>query len=986
MDFALINALPFLMAALLALPVTGKQLPAIVRTWGTTLMMAVLFIALLGYFPLVQDAHHEKEALIRVIEWVPELGLAFSFYLDGLSLMFSLIVTGIGAGIALYAGYYFDDEEEQRRFLWLFLAFAGAMLGLVLSGNLITIFIMWELTSVTSFMLIGFKGAKSENARFGATQAFLITSAGALALLLGIVMLGAATSAILAHPGGFTFELKEILKLDLTVHRHYGAFAILIIIGAFTKSAQFPFHFWLPGAMEAPTPASAYLHSATMVKAGIYLLARLYPSLGDSNLWLVALTGFGVFTMFMGAFFALTRDDMKAVLAYSTVSKLGAIVALLGLPDGLGIKAAFIGIMAHALYKAALFLSAGTIDHSTGTRLLSKLGGLRHQMPGIMIVVSVSALSMAGVPVFFGFVSKETLLDAFYHGEFGGSLLAFWIVVLASVLTVAVGAILIWDLFFKKPDHEIHFHASSPFLTLVPGVLAVGSASLGVLLVPVIEPLINTMLTKEVHLHLFPEEGLANQVFQLSLVVLASGFILFLTRSAWLRYVKLPIPRGEDIFRWTQNAFNRAGDVSLRLQGGYVRYYLIIIFGAVSIVLLSSGLLADLARGQSVAELQLELSGEALLQAILLMMIVAAASMTVLFKKHIYAVLALGVLGYAVGGLFLLEPAPDVALVQFLVETLATVLIILILSRISETQREDVIDRLWKGRTVITFYDKSGELTPNHVSSQFKHFGLFRDGFIAVTVGITVFLFSVTALLNRAERSSIAEYYLQNAYTDVHVTDVVGAIVSDYRGMDTIIEIAVFITASLGVLTLLSRGRQQQNPLIPTDAYTYDEKAEDVREVTSLETPFTRMVARLVLPLTFMIALSHLLLGGGAPGDGFTAGAITGLVTALWFVVFGYTNTKKELGIVAPYRLMRTGVLIVIFNALLPVILGIGDFAGTQDYGKALGIAETLSTFGLHFTSTFIFEVGVAIAVFGGTSAIMETIAYPEKPELTEDL
>lgn len=999
MDIALINAVPFLLAILMIPQTIRRVIPLRARAWVMAGVMAILFAALIGYFPFVQEAAADKGAVERIIEWVPELGLSLNFYLDGLSLLFGLVITGIGTGVFLYAGYYFDDEAEQARFLWQLAAFAGAMLGVVLAGNLITLFVMWELTSITSFLLIGFKGAKSESARFGAMQAFWVTGAGALALIVGIVILGALSGQLLNAESGFTFELSSILQLDpaaVGAHPLYAAVAILIMIGAFTKSAQFPFHFWLPGAMEAPTPASSYLHSATMVKAGIYLLARLYPPLHDNMLWTAGLVTIGMITMLLGAFFAISQRDLKGLLAYSTVSKLGAIVALIGLPGYEGLKAAFVGILAHALYKAALFLVVGTVDHNTGTRIIDKLGGLRRYMPGMAIITIISGLSMAGLFPFFGFVAKEVLIDAFVHLDEGWANLALAVTVLSATFTVIAALIVIWDVFFKEPQEEIHFHAGPLPLSFGPGAMALGSTLLGFFIPTLIVPLLQTAVPKEFSLYLLPPEFWNVTAFQLSTGALIVGGLLFLARRFWLPFLMaIRLPRGTEIYRGISTLIDKTGDVALLLQNGQVRYYLVVILGVVALVILGSGQLADLIRGRSLAAVTFTFNTVEILRGLLLILAIAAALYSVFVRQHLTAAIAVGVIGYSVGGIFMLEPAPDVALVQLLVETLATVLLIVMLGRISAKQRGEVMAKLWKGRSMVGKYNV----------------GILRDIAIASIVGTAVFLFALTAVLNRPAqgtispeqfcdlstridnggepvRDSISRYHLCNTYEDLGITDVVGAIVSDYRGMDTFIEIGVFAAASLGVLTLLSRGLSARNPLIPQDAYTQGEfeesVLEEIQDTTRLKTPFTQVVARLVMPLIFLVAVSHIIYGSSGPGDGFTAGALIGLVTSLWYVVFGYSEASSRLNAFSPHRLLRAGLLLAVANAILPILMG-DTFMGYIAYDKLLGIDGILSNFGLKLTTTLVFEISVALTVFGGFGAITEAIGHPKESESFDD-
>jgi len=991
-DILWLNALPLAAALILALPWVQRHLPNQVRTWASVGLMAFIFVALLGYHPLLTDAAASEAAIVQSWDWVPQLGLSLAFYLDGLSLIFGLVISGVGVAVFLYAGYYFDDPEEGARFVAWLMAFGGAMLGVVLAGNLLTLFILWEGTSITSFMLIGFKGAKDAEARWGALQAFLITGGGALAMLVGLVMLGMVAGENLGLPGP-VFDLALLLQADalaIAQHPWFGLILLLICLGAFTKSAQFPFHFWLPNAMGAPTPASAYLHSATMVKAGIYLLARLYPLMHESSAWGDTLIFLGLTTMLIGAFFALSNRDLKGLLAYSTISQLGALVALIGLPHYGGFKALMVGILAHALYKAALFLCVGTVDHSTGTRIVDKLGGLARLMPRTAAIVVLSTLSMAGLFPLFGFVAKEVLLDAFAHEA--GLALALMVITLSALLTVIAALIVLWDVFFKPAVAEVHFHESSPWLDAAPALLALGTLLLGFLAAPLVAPLVAPAVPKSFSLYLLPPNFLELLAFWLSTGALLGGGLLFLSRERWMDYVRWPIPSGTSQFAALLRGVDALGTLALRLQNGQLRYYLATILGTVALLVLGVGLLPDLAL-KGLRLNSLALSSTQILEALLLLLAVLAAGLAISFRRHLTAALGLGVLGYAVGAIFLLEFAPDVAMVQFLVETLTTILVIVSIGRISARQRRAVMAKLWKGRSSF-----------DQIS-----LGPLRDAAIAAVVGIMVFVFALAALSNRPPetqitadfcqqsilaqrqgeaRSSITSYHLCTTYSDFGATDVVAAIVTDYRGMDTYLEIAVIAVASLGVLTLLSRGLTMQdrlavpNHLLKMQSELEPQALQDVDNPTQLATPFTSLVARFVLPAALMIAVVHINYGGLQPGDGFTAGALLGLVTALWFVIFGYDEAKARLRLFAPHVLLRTGLLLAMLNALLPILLG-GQFMGYLDYGALLGLKDFIASLGLKFSTTLLFELAICLTVFGGVNAIMETIAHPvQAPQL----
>lgn len=973
MDFALINATPFFITLILAFPAVRQRLTQNAITLSTTALMLVLFIALLSYYPAVAQAAHEHDGLMRSIPWVPALGMHFGFYLDGLALLFALIVTGVGAGVMAYCGQYFDDAEEQGRFVAILAAFAGSMLGLVLSNNLLTLFVMWEGTSLTSFLLIGYKGRKSEAARLGALQALLITGGGALALIIGLVMLGFAAGSTLnpdANGLPFTAEITRILSAgDLSEHPWYALMTLCIMIGAFTKSAQFPFHFWLPGSMEAPTPASAYLHSATMVKAGIYLLARLYPPLHDSALWLNGLVIVGLLTFVLGAFWSISQRDLKGMLAYTTISMLGALVALIGLPDESGFEALALGILAHALYKAALFLIVGTIDHSYNTRHIDQLGGLADKRPITAAVALVSALSMAGLIPLFGFVAKEALIHAFFASAWGwaGALT----IVLGSIFMGMAGYILIWDVFFRKPPHPLHeHHHLSPWIDLTPVMLALGTVSLGFLLEPIINPLMGAVLGEEVHLHLIPEWG---PEFAMSLTAIGVGVLLFLLRGWLLRWPLDFLPKGAALFKAGLGWLDDMSAVLLRAQSGQIRYYLIVILGTVALVLLGSNLLDDLLSGNPVQLTPQSLDEliATLLDLMLVILAVGGALLAVLQRRHVVAALSMGVTGYAVGGIFLLEHAPDVALVQFLVETLATVLIVIMIGRIAHVQR-------WKAMQQV-------------FSGAMGRWGLIRDVFIATVVGGAVFIFALTAILNRPDRESISTYHLQNTEEQLGLEDVVGAIVADYRGMDTWLEITVFAAAALGVLSLLRGGRETRperrgiSRLIPAEDVMReddDHPHAHIRDATSLSTPFTRMVATIILPVALLVGLSHIFFGGSGPGDGFTAGAMAGLGIAMWYVIFGFFRASERLAWFPPGRALIVGLTLALLNAVLPLLLGDlvahPELLAHNEYGALLGLDAFLALGGLKFNSGLIFEISIALTVAGGIGLIMEAIAYPQ--------
>ncbi len=965
MGAALVIVIPFLLAG--GIFSVRRALSANMQGWVLGSAMLLLFAALLTQLPLVT----EEGAITGEIPWVPALGLSFAIYLDGLSLLFALVITGVGAAVMLYAGYYFEDGIEAGRFYGLLLAFTGSMLALVLAGNILTLFIAWELTSIISFLLISFHGEDTK-ARVGGLQALMVTGGGGLALLAGLILLGSAAG---------TTDLSVILSSGdlLREHTWYTAFTVLIIIGCFSKSAQWPLHFWLPQAMTAPTPASAFLHSATMVKAGIYLLLRLHPVLGDTALWDGVLPAFGLVTMAVGAVLALRQRDLKGCLAFSTISQLGAFVALIGLPESHGIKAALVGVLAHALYKGALFLVVGAVDHAAGTRELDHLGGRRSRRGGVAVVTALAAVSMAGVPPLLGFIAKETLLESVLETP-----LALLIVVFSAALTVTMAFIIFWDVFMRPApdhtpthdDHHTHHHDIARPMVYGPAVMAGLSVVLGLGVGPLITPLVQPAVGKSIKLYLFAPE-IINTPFLLSMAALIAGSVLFWTRQRWLALPMPSLPSGPQVYRGLVRGVETLGDWVLKTQAGKLRYYLVVILLAVIGLMATTGLISPrLLRGLAL-EVQ---SASDILKAFLLLLSLVATLASILFRRHLLAALALGVAGYSIGGIFLLEPAPDVALVQFLVETLGTILIIMILTKTSEAERKKVMESLWGGQSRI---------------------GLWRDITISGAVGLGVALFALSAVGSRPTPQPVSLWHLRNAYPETGAKDIVAAIVTDFRGMDTVIEITVFGIAALGVLTLLAtpeiarprrlpaevslrfRRLLRRKPLndvpivLPDTPPSYqplDLTPEEVSGIPAFSNALTRLAARLVMPFAFLVSLAHIMYGGSAPGDGFTAGVISGLGVALWYVVFGYFEARQRLSWLHPARLIGLGLLLTLLNAVLPLLFGREFLAFSR--------VETISLpADLKLASSLVFEIGIFLTVFGGISAVMEAITHPKEVE-----
>lgn len=737
-------------------------------------LVVALPVALFAWFCTMIPTVAGGGSVAWEIAWLPQQGISLGFVADGLSLLFALLITGIGSFILLFASRYMSGYPQRGRFTTFLVGFMLAMLGLVLSDNLIALFVFWELTTITSFLLIGYTH-EDATARRSALQGLLVTGAGALAMLAGFVVLGQALG---------TFSLQEMIAnpAGFAEHPHYTAVVVLILLGAFTKSAQFPFHFWLPNAMAAPTPVSAYLHSATMVKAGVFLLARFTPVLGDTDLWMETLTGVGAVTTVYAAIVALGKTDLKQVLAYTTVMALGSCVMFLGSSSGaedgepsLGLLAAMSFIVAHALYKAALFMVAGTIEKSTGTRDLRKLGGLRKAMPITCAGAALACVSMAGMPPSIGFVGKELLYTAGFLPTAIPYLL--WAMFLGAVPIAAVALIVATKPFFgsqpdfPKPVREGHW-------SLWAGPVVLGATGIFWGLQPGL--VFNSLIVPAATAVMGHGAGFGDEPWQstgsalaLTLVTLASATLVYWKRSAVVTALK----RIGSLVPWTGDraydaAMNGIATLSAwqtrRLQSGIQRRYLLIVFATLG---LSLGATLWI---KGAGSLPASLPEATLLDWALAALVAASAITTIRTKSRLLAICALGVVGTCTALIFLVFGAPDVAMTQLIVETLVTVIVAVVLLKLPDFKNE-----VWPRRRTQV-----------------------RDAAVAALVGtcITLLLLSVTA---EPPQPSLRDYFEQTAVPGAHGRNIVNVILVDFRALDTLGEISVLAIAGAAVFALL---------------------------------------------------------------------------------------------------------------------------------------------------------------------------------------
>tara|TARA_R110002096_G_scaffold147007_2_gene306236 strand:- start:5196 stop:7619 length:2424 start_codon:yes stop_codon:yes gene_type:complete len=764
--------------AILAPFVAAALAPFIVRVaghngaWILALVPAGIFVHFLGYIGQTAGG----AGFASVWDWWPGMGWPLSYLIDGLSLMFALLISGIGTFIILYSGGYMKGHPQLGRFLSFMFLFMGAMQGLVISDNLITVFIFWELTSITSFLLIGFNHAK-ERSRRAALQALVVTGGGGLSLLAGVIMVQLVAG---------TSDLSTLLTQPglLQTSPYYVPILLLFLGGAFTKSAQFPLHFWLPNAMEAPTPVSAYLHSATMVKAGVYLLMRIQPIMGDTILWSTILPIFGGMTLIFGTMLAARQTDLKLMLAYSTVASLGLLVMLTGTSNEIAIQGAVLYLFAHSLFKGTLFMVAGLIDHGTGTRDLTKLGGLARAMPVTFGAAVLAALSMAGLPPFIGFVAKEEL----YLGIWGASP-QFLALTITAVIGNAMMVMMAFAVAFKpflgaKTETPKAAHEGTVLMLAGPVVLSICGLASALLLQWTSTNLIGPMASSvagtplETELHLVPTAIKMNLI--LSIITVLLGIILFFRLTAMrtaMNRLLTAIGWGPDLgFDQFMNGLVLLAHKLIRLvQPGQMDLYMKAAFIATAAALLVPLIVLDeLPAWPEMPQMQFYEWGIMAIGVIGLIAVLTA-------KNRLTAIAALGIQGFAVALLFMLFGAPDLSFTQFMVETLSVVILALVMTRLNLSQS----DHRSIGKTLF-------------------------DGTLAVAVGGGFFLL-LLAVSQQPFNTELSDFFREHSVAIAHGRNIVNVILVDFRGVDTLGEISVVAIAGLAILALV-RVRSRKKP------------------------------------------------------------------------------------------------------------------------------------------------------------------------------
>ncbi|MEP2641331.1 monovalent cation/H+ antiporter subunit A [Roseobacter sp.] len=918
---------------IVALPFFGALLPGLMNSAGrqacagiTFTVSLAAFIGLLTNLPSVLAG----ELVTARIDWIPSLGLNFTLMLDGLGFFFALLILGIGLLIIAYGRAYLSRDDNMGEFFTYLLLFQGAMVGIVMSDNVLLLLVFWELTSLSSFLLIGYWKHLPEG-RQGARMALTVTGMGGLAMIGGMLILGQIVGS---------YDLSVILKNRDLIQASplYLPALLLILLGCFTKSAQFPFHFWLPHAMAAPTPVSAYLHSATMVKAGIFLMARMWPVLSGTPEWFMIVTTAGLITMVLGAVIALFKHDLKALLAFSTVSHLGLITMLLGTGTAFGAMAAMFHILNHATFKAALFMSAGIIDHETHTRDIRRLGGLRHLMPITFTIATLAALSMAGIPLLNGFLSKEMMLEEAHHTVMFGS---HWLVpalaTFGSLFSAAYCFRLIGHTFLGpvRDDYPAKPHDPSAGMWLPPAILVVLVVVIGIapfLAEPFIKLVTASVLgdTAEVPTaHFKIWHGLVPALFMSIAAVVGGLFMLAIFKPTLRIWDALPRPEAKPIFEALISACVTAAERLIHglHNGAFSRYAAIMV-----VSVLGAGYYAW-STGTTGATTRIMQDITPVAVAGWIMLVAATLGMVFLHRNRLMALIMIGVVGLMVSVGFVFFSAPDLAMTQITVEVVTIILLLLALNFLpSQTPVESTVMR----RT--------------------------RDTAIAVAGGLAAMAMAWHFMMRDAITTPISEFHLANAYKGGGGTNVVNVILVDFRGFDTYGEIIV-----LGIAALLIYALTETLLSGPVRARLLNRTPNRPR--AGVRHPAMMVVlTRVIMPVVLLVGFYIFLRGHNEPGGGFIAGLIVSIGVVMQYMASGFSWASARLRY--PYHgVIGAGVLIAGFT-------GIGSWFVSKPFLTSDFTYVRIPPFDkFELATAALFDLGVFLAVVGAVMLSLESFS-----------
>jgi multicomponent K+:H+ antiporter subunit A len=927
----LVVLLPLLLGTVLT-AVSGAQRR--VLTAGVAgLVTAASLGLLLSYAPVVFGGAPVMEHWT----WIPSLGLDITFRLDGLSLMFAGLILFIGLCIVLYAAYYLAPEDSAPKFYSLMMLFMAAMLGVVLSDNLLVLVVFWELTSISSFLLVGYWGHRPD-ARAGARQALAVTGGGGLAMLGGFVLLGQIG-------GSYEISVLATKAVEIQSHELFLPALLLILVGAFTKSAQFPFHFWLPDAMAAPTPVSAYLHSATMVKAGVFLLMRLYPILAGSGWFEALVSGAGLITLLFAAFIAIFKHDLKGLLAYSTVSHLGLITFLVGLGSPLAAVAAVFHVLNHATFKASLFMIAGIVDHETHSRDMRKLGGLWSFMPFTATLTMVAAASMAGVPLTNGFLSKEMF---FTEAVVGTSGVWAWavpaLVTLAGVFSVAYSLRMVHDTYFNgelgdvenKHPHEPPLGMKLPTIGLVIMCVVVGlfpAATFGPL-VHVAATALSGQALPDYHLALW--HGF-NLPLLMSAIALFAGILLYRTLAQNKRLHGISSEAwfgrgtGRQVFETViDGLFANAGRLTQALENSSLQRYLALMVGAAVLVVAAPLLGSGIGTGERVL-----MPANFLAVVVWVLLLGTCVALVVGHHQRFRTVILVGLVGLVVALTFVSLSAPDLALTQLSVEVVSTVLLLMGLALLPQT-------------------------TPRESSNTRKT----RDAVLALVAGAGI-AWLAWVFMTRGH-DSISWYFLEQSVPKGGGSNVVNVILVDFRGYDTWGEITVLAIAALGVLALMDGFRTRRG--------TAD--GDGLPWTFSTQPLLLRVAASVVLPLALVFSIYIFMRGHNLPGGGFIAGLITAVALVLQFMSLGQARAEALMKAQAGGRFVRW----IGLGLGIAGLTGLGAFVfGRPFLTSAFGHPVVGFLGELPLATAALFDLGVYMTVVGSTLLTLSVLGSASK-------
>lgn len=904
----------------------GTLVPLFTRHWSrtacasaTALLPGISLLLILIQAPRI----FRGETIVESYTWVEQLGLEIAFRLDGYALLFTLLILGIGLLIILYARYYLSSKDNIGKFYSYLVLFMTAMLGIVLSENLLQLWAFWELTSISSFLLISFWSDKSE-ARKGARMALTVTGLGGLALLAGILLLGDTIGS---------YNLTDVLARgdEIRESARYPYILVLILIGAFTKSAQFPFHFWLPHAMAAPTPVSAYLHSATMVKAGIFLVGRLYPSLSGTDLWFVLVSFTGMTTLLVGAYMALFKHDLKGLLAFSTISHLGLIMLLFGLNSDTAAVAAVFHIINHATFKASLFMAAGIIDHESGSRDMRKLNGLWRYMPHTAALAIVAALAMAGVPLLNGFLSKEMFFNETVHQSSLGAL-SWMIPALATVgaiFSVAYSARFIHDVFFNgdpvnlpRIPHEPPRYMKVPVEILVGICLLVGIAP-GWIIADLLTSASGSLLQGEV-----PEYSLAlwhgfNLPLVMSITALIGGLIIYNIRERLFAFQAQFVDRDAklEFERIIQLVVEGATKLYARLETNRLQTYVL------TLVVFTLAVTAwPLMQISETAGNRPQLPWDWLSLGAVITLSLASIMTLIWHRKRVIALICVSVVGLIVVLIFARFSAPDLALTQLAVEVVTIILLMLALFFLPQSTPK--------------------ESSPGVV---------FRDLGVATVFG-GVMATLAYAMMTRP-LDSISDFFIANSKTGGGGNNIVNVILVDFRGFDTLGEITVLGIAGLGIYKLVRRMRL----FLPTTDSAGRSWSNDRHPM------MLAMISQALLPLALLVSAYIFLRGHNLPGGGFIAGLITAVAIIQQYIANGVIFMHKRLKLDYQY-LIASGLLIAVLSGVASWMFDRPFLTSWFDYFELPIIGK------FELASAMVFDLGVYLTVIGATLLILSNL------------